>query len=135
MIKPNFIITSHGKSKPQPKPNLFEMHNIARKKAQAPPLTINDRLEEAAVKHADWMAKHDKVQHQNLKTFLGKPWRMVAENVAAYYINNEAVMRGWLESKGHKANILNPKFTHIGIGTAKHGKKIYWCCVFGSKKS
>jgi len=111
------------------------MHNIARKKDGIALLTVNKGLNEAAQKHAEWMAKYDKVQHQNLKAFLGKPWRMVAENVAAYHISDEAVMRDWLKSKGHRDNILNPKFTHIGLGTKKHGKKIYWCCLFGSKKS
>ncbi len=133
-IKQNFIITSHISSK-KIEPTLLEMHNIAREKAQIPPLIENDQLKEAAQKHAKWMADQDTVRHQNLKPLLGNPWRIVAENIAAYYKNNEEVMRGWLNSGGHKDNILNPKFTHLGISVEKRGKKNYWCCIFAGKKS
>lgn len=42
-------------------------------------------------------------------------WTMVGENVAAGYTTPTAVMNGWMGSSGHRANILNTNYTHIGL--------------------
>ena len=42
----------------------------------------------------------------------------VGENIAAGYASPEAVMSGWMNSSGHRANILNCNFTEIGVGYA-----------------
>ncbi len=41
---------------------------------------------------------------------------MVGENIAAGYSSPEAVVEGWMNSPGHRANILEAEFTHIGVG-------------------
>jgi uncharacterized protein YkwD len=50
-----------------------------------------------------------------------------AENIAMGYNSVESVVRGWMKSPGHRANILNPKHTKIGVGFYKN----YWCQQFG----
>ncbi len=56
------------------------------------------------------------------------------ENIAAGYQTPAAVVEGWMNSPGHKANILNPNFTTIGIGCIRHDSlyQIYWTQCFGN---
>ena len=58
----------------------------------------------------------------------------VGENIAAGYQTPAAVVEGWMNSPGHKANILNPEFTTIGIGCIRHDSlyQIYWAQCFGN---
>ena len=56
-----------------------------------------------------------------------------AENLGAGYGTPEEVVEKWLESPGHRANIMNPNFTHVGVGMtyAPHGEyRWYWTQVF-----
>jgi hypothetical protein len=56
------------------------------------------------------------------------------ENIAAAYPDPQAVVRAWMASPGHRANILNPAFTHLGIGAAVNpGSRwgYYWTLDFG----
>lgn len=56
-----------------------------------------------------------------------------AENLAAGYGEPEEVVEQWMNSPGHRANIMNPNFTHIGVGLsyAPHGEyRWYWTQLF-----
>jgi len=45
----------------------------------------------------------------------------------------QAIVNGWMNSPGHRANILKPAFTHIGIGLAGGGRMgTYWTQLFGA---
>ena len=55
-------------------------------------------------------------------------YTMVGENVAFGQQTPDEVMRAWMNSPGHRANILHPDFTHIGIGVA--AGRPYWTQVF-----
>jgi uncharacterized YkwD family protein len=64
----------------------------------------------------------------------GVDYRQAAENIAAGQQTAEEVVKSWMESSGHRANILNPNYTHIGIGYAKGGSQnCYWTQQFISK--
>lgn len=52
------------------------------------------------------------------------------ENIAEYYQTPAQVMDGWMNSSGHKANILNDKFTGLAVGIAESGGKKYWVQIF-----
>lgn len=52
------------------------------------------------------------------------------ENIASGYSTPEAVVKGWMNSPGHRANILSPKFNNIGVGVSADGS--YWVQVFTS---
>jgi uncharacterized protein YkwD len=55
---------------------------------------------------------------------------MSAENAAMGAVDAESVMKGWMESPGHRANILNPAMTNMGTGRAVSKDLItYWYVV------
>ncbi|MBD2773011.1 hypothetical protein ICL16_13245 [Iningainema sp. BLCCT55] len=61
----------------------------------------------------------------------GYNFRQAGENVASGYSSAQDVMRGWMNSTGHRANILNPNYREIGIGYAR-GNQPYWTQTFGA---
>jgi len=53
------------------------------------------------------------------------------ENIAYGQRTPAEVMKGWMNSPGHRANILSPSYTHIGIGLAKTRNGVnYWTQMF-----
>ena len=67
---------------------------------------------------------------QMMKSF-GISYRSAGENIAKGYATPEAVVEGWMNSPGHRANILNSSFTHIGVGYVAEGR--YWTQMFIGK--
>lgn len=61
----------------------------------------------------------------------GISYRTAGENIAKGYQSPEAVVKGWMNSPGHRANILNSSYTHIGVGYVATGN--YWTQMFISK--
>ena len=57
---------------------------------------------------------------QMIKSF-GISYRSAGENIARGYATPQAVVNGWMNSSGHRANILNPDYTHIGVGYVSGG--------------
>ena len=127
---------------------ILELVNIERVNEGLDPLSIDIQLDQAANFHNDEMVRADMMSHQlpgeaNLGdrvTATGYDWTRVGENVAAGYTTPEAVVEGWMNSPGHRANILNPEFKHIGIGyenapddnNALNDFDIYWTQVFAT---
>jgi uncharacterized protein YkwD len=52
------------------------------------------------------------------------------ENVAYGQRTPQEVMRAWMTSPGHRRNILNSRYTQIGVGSVNNGRSIYWTQVF-----
>ena len=67
---------------------------------------------------------------QMMKSF-GITYKTAGENIARGYKTPEAVVNGWMNSSGHRANILNSSFTRIGVGYVPNGH--YWTQMFISK--
>ena len=67
---------------------------------------------------------------QMMKSF-GISYRTAGENIAKGYASPEAVVNAWMNSPGHRANILNSTYTHIGVGFVSSGN--YWTQMFISK--
>jgi uncharacterized protein YkwD len=62
----------------------------------------------------------------------GYEYRKVAENIAAGQTSAAQVVEGWMNSPGHRANILDGELTQIGVGHATGGEYgTYWTQVFG----
>lgn len=57
-------------------------------------------------------------------------WNTTGENIAYGYSTPEAVMNGWMQSSGHKANILNADFDSIGVGVISRNGVLYWTQIF-----
>jgi len=60
----------------------------------------------------------------------GVAWRTTGENIAYGYDSPESVMKGWMNSAGHRANILNADFDSIGIGVVSQNGVLYWTQIF-----
>lgn len=67
---------------------------------------------------------------QMIKNF-GISYRAAGENIARGQATPAAVVNAWMNSSGHRANILNASFTHIGVGYVSDGR--YWTQMFISK--
>ncbi|MGO4111007.1 CAP domain-containing protein [Paenibacillus sp. YAF4_2] len=67
-------------------------------------------------------------------TQYGVEWTAYGENIAAGQRTPAAVMQAWMNSPGHHANILSPKFTHLGVGyapgTSDSRYRSYWVQEF-----
>ncbi|MCB9422278.1 MAG: CAP domain-containing protein [Ardenticatenaceae bacterium] len=92
---------------------------------QLPPLKAVDLLHTSSQTHSDNMANRDFFAHcdPDTKTLpwdrmeaAGYIWNYAGENIAAYYSDPAAVMTGWMNSSGHRANILSTDFREIGVG-------------------
>lgn len=100
------------------------------------PLTLSTSLSNAArAKSQDMHDKHY-FAHESptygspfdmLKSF-GISYRSAGENIAMGYATPEAVMNAWMNSSGHRANILNASYTQIGVGYVADGN--YWTQEF-----
>ncbi len=119
---------------------LFEQHvidltNQARTTAGCGPLAHNDLLHDAALAHSVDMSDNDYFDHFGLDgsnpgdriARAGYDHRGWAENIAWGYRSAEAVVDGWMNSPGHRSNILNCSFREIGVGYADR----YWTQKFG----
>ncbi len=62
-----------------------------------------------------------------IKNF-GISYRTAGENIAKGYATPQAVVNGWMNSSGHRANILNASYTQIGVGYVASGN--YWTQMF-----
>ncbi|WP_449619815.1 SafA/ExsA family spore coat assembly protein [Robertmurraya sp. Marseille-Q9965] len=68
-----------------------------------------------------------------IKSF-GLSYRSAGENIAAGQTTPAQVVQAWMNSEGHRANILNSGYTEIGVGYAEGGsKRYYWTQMFISK--
>ena len=61
----------------------------------------------------------------------GITYRTAGENIARGYATPKAVVDGWMNSKGHRENILNKTYTEIGVGRVADGN--YWTQMFIGK--
>lgn len=64
---------------------------------------------------------------QMIKAF-GLSYRFAGENIAMGYATPQAVVTGWMNSSGHRANILNSSYKEIGVGYVSNGN--YWTQMF-----
>lgn len=102
----------------------------------APPITWNNKLEDAAQKHSKYMYQHKKMTHSGPNNNspgdrirkVGYNWQLYGENVAMGYEDEESVVRGWLRSAGHCRNIMNPKVKHMGVARVN----TYWTQLFAN---
>lgn len=114
--------------------------NQERAKAGCPALTVNTKLTAAALQHSQDMAAHANMSHTGSDgsdpgeriTRAGYTWTTYGENIAYGYSTPQQVMTGWMNSPGHRQNILNCAFKEIGVGLA--GPNSYWTQNFGTAR-
>lgn len=116
---------------------LIDLHNDARVNRwlwKSKPLTKNHLLMKYAQKWVNKMAAQNRLYHSNMKDIMALGFNNVAENIAYGQNSPESVMKTWLNSVGHRNNILNSKMTDIGCGMSlSENGKLYWCVCFGKR--
>jgi uncharacterized protein YkwD len=145
----NDTISSFKKADGSPAPSnsgvlkrILDLTNIERGKVGLPPLTFNSKLTAAAQKHSQSMAMQDFFDHRQMVERVraeGYQYSLVGENISAGNSTPEAAMQSWMNSSGHRANILNSGFRELGVGyyvlendQGSVNYKHYWTQVFGT---
>ncbi|MCZ8536653.1 S-layer homology domain-containing protein [Paenisporosarcina quisquiliarum] len=116
--------------------------NLERAKAGLPALVADAPLSKIATVKAEDMVKNNYFDH--ISPTYGKPWDMAkqfgysyssfGENIAYGQKTPQEVVTAWMNSPGHKANILNKDYTNIGAGIKKDANgRIYWVHMFSKK--
>ncbi|MFA9458396.1 CAP domain-containing protein [Halalkalibacter sp. AB-rgal2] len=110
--------------------------NEERKKHGLADLEIDNKLMDAARMKSNDMQTNDYFAHESptygspseMKQHYGIDFRASGENIAHGYSSPEAVVNGWMNSEGHRQNILREEYTHIGVGYDGAGH--YWTQMF-----
>ncbi len=112
--------------------------NTIRANFRLPPLQWHPSLQRAAQEQAVMMATERKMSHK-VRRGQGFGARMkrigyrglAAENIARGQTSLARVLRSWLESPGHRRNMLHPRMRFLGLAASKGGGRNYWAMVLG----
>jgi uncharacterized protein YkwD len=119
--------------------NILNLTNHHRRNAGVPALTRSPSLTTACQRHANDMARMGRLQHTGSDgsnggtraRAAGFPWSAWGENIAAGYRSSSAVVTAWMNSSGHRANMLSRGFTRAGIGVQSSSRGVmYYCMLF-----
>ncbi|MCA1022225.1 CAP domain-containing protein [Halobacillus litoralis] len=118
---------------------VVELTNQEREKQGLEPLKLDTELSGAAKDKSLDMQNNDYFSHTSptygspfdMMDQYGIDYRTAGENIAMGQTSPEQVVEGWMNSQGHRENIMNPDFTHIGVGHAEEGN--YWTQMFIGK--
>ncbi|WP_103900203.1 CAP domain-containing protein [Clostridioides difficile] len=118
---------------------VVDLVNIERAKAGLNPLTLDSSISNVATKKSQDMIDNNYFSHNSptygspfdmLKKF-GISYKTAGENIAIGQKTPKEVVNAWMNSEGHRKNIMNPNFSKIGVGVAqKSGGSIYWTQIF-----
>ena len=115
---------------------VVELVNAERAKVNLPALIMTTKLNEAALVRAKETVQsfsHTRPNGSSFSTVLkenGISFQGAGENIAWGQRTPEQVVLAWMNSEGHRANILNPKYTSIGVGYYLNGATPYWAQLF-----
>ena len=102
------------------------------------PLTLNVKLSNVATMKSQDMINKNYFDHTSptygspfdMMNKFGISYRTAGENIAMGQTTPQQVMNSWMNSEGHRKNILNPNFTELGVGIASNGSSLYWTQMF-----
>jgi uncharacterized protein YkwD len=105
------------------------------------PVRVDSRLIRVAGAQALAMAERDKMGHfvagslSRRVSNAGYDWGVTAENLGRLYPNLDTAVAAWKASTGHRANLLNPGVTDMGIAAAVSGSgHVYWALVLAAPR-
>jgi uncharacterized protein YkwD len=115
---------------------MLQLINLQRRKAQLASVQVSDSLTRAAQRHAQDLARNQFFSHTGSNgsqpgaraKAAGYSSGFVGENIAMGTSSPEAVMRLWMNSAGHRDNILNARYVDVGVGFANN----YWVLMLGN---
>jgi len=96
----------------------FDEVNAFRKANGVAALQWEAKAGEKAVAWSKLMASQGRLSHSTLSDGIAPGWKALGENVA-YNTTLDGALRALERSPGHRANLLNPTFTHVGIGAVQ----------------
>ncbi|MEK5502362.1 CAP domain-containing protein [Bacillus sp. FSL M8-0168] len=108
---------------------VVDLTNAERTKRGLKPLKLDEKLSSVARKKSEDMRNKNYFDHNSptygspfdmMKKF-GITYRTAGENIAKGQRTPKEVVQAWMNSEGHRKNILNPDFTNIGVGYVKDG--------------
>ncbi|TJX14390.1 hypothetical protein E9840_05950 [Tissierella creatinini] len=116
---------------------VLRLVNIERSKAGVQPLSLSKEVSEVALLKSKDMALFNYFDHTSpnygspfeMMKDMGISYRAAGENLAVGYDTPAAVVKGWMDSPGHRKNILNSQFNKMGIGIHR-GDRTYWTQMF-----
>ena len=119
---------------------ILNLVNAERSYAGLMPLKLTGTLMDGAATRADEIIEyfsHTRPDGTSCFTVIEDtyPSYYAGENIAAGYPSAEDVMNGWMNSEGHRANILRPSYTELGVGLAydeDSDYKFHWSQLFGN---
>jgi uncharacterized YkwD family protein len=113
--------------------------NIERQKEGLKPLTASSEISNVARKKSEDMSNKNYFSHTSptygspfdmMKSF-GIKYNTAGENIAKGQLSAQSVVTAWMNSSGHRANIMNPSFNKIGVGHYKSSNGTnYWTQMF-----
>lgn len=121
---------------------VLQLTNEFRASQGKDPFDNDAKLNAAAEDWSRSMATGDFFRHSSPSQVeeQGYAWRAWGENIAAGYATPEAVVNGWINSPGHRANMLSNNFEEMGVGyvylandTGSVNYRHYWTQVFGTE--
>ena len=115
---------------------VLELTNQERAKESLAPLTMDTTMLEAAMQRAaETLVYWSHTRPDGTASFTALPFgnSISGENIAVGQENAAIVVDGWMNSEGHRENIMNGSFTTIGVGCFYQGNLKYWVQVFGDK--
>jgi len=110
--------------------------NQERAKAGLSPLTEDTSLSAGALLRSQEIVTkfaHERPNgEQGYELAFDAGYNTVGENIAYGYDSAASVMEAWMNSPGHRENIMNSGFTHIGVGCFRGSNgQLYWTQLFG----
>ena len=124
----------------QAQQDILRLVNEEREKTAAAPLKLHEQLCRAAQLRAEEttvLFEHTRPDQTSCFTVLEEfgitNYQAAGENIAwgeSYLGTAENIMIGWMNSPGHKANILKAEFTHLGVGCVEKDGTWYWVQLF-----
>ncbi len=120
---------------------VFNLTNVERTKYGLNPVTWNDKLAQAMDYHCKDMIANNYFDHTSptgetpgdRATAAGYRWLKVGENIAKGQRTPKEVVDAWMNSPHHRANILDPDFTELGVALEYDSNGVaYWGQLFGT---
>lgn len=127
-----FAAAQSGQPQPAAAEQLFALANQARGRVDAGKLQWDPALADAAMKHCQRMVQEGPIAHRyggelglaERASAAGAHFSEVEENVAVGQYA-EQIQQGWMDSPGHRENLLNPKVDHVGIAVVEARGVLY----------
>ncbi|MGL5756874.1 MAG: CAP domain-containing protein [Paraclostridium sp.] len=120
---------------------VLSLVNVERTNRGLQPLKFSSELSKVATLKSQDMIDKNYFDHTSptygspfdmMKQF-GISYNAAGENIAMGQETPKEVMNSWMNSSGHRKNILNPDFTELGVGIASNGSSLYWTQMFIGK--